>query len=232
MPLHDWSERRGWDGVHLLWISELVRWIKPRLPDGYRAYIGSAPLLAVGAPSERPDVEVRSWRLEDLSISEPGSGATEMEPDVEVAAALLETESALFVERDGRLIAALELVSPRNKDRPAAREACLNRYLSYLLDGVHLVLIDLHPRPLAFSFADGIVGELRVTQARCPSPFANAYRVGSSAAEGGRLLAIWRRPLQPNEPLPNLPLPLNEHASVMLDLERTYSQAADDAYVS
>ena len=43
MPLHDWNEVRGWDGVHHLWISELLHWIKPRLPEGYRAYIESAP---------------------------------------------------------------------------------------------------------------------------------------------------------------------------------------------
>lgn len=38
MPLHDWTDRRGWDGVHHLWITELLRWVKPRLPTGYRAY--------------------------------------------------------------------------------------------------------------------------------------------------------------------------------------------------
>ena len=48
MPLHDWTDRGGWEGVHHLWITELLRWVKPRLPMGYRAYIGSAPLLAVG----------------------------------------------------------------------------------------------------------------------------------------------------------------------------------------
>ena len=56
MPLHDWSDSAGWEGMHHLWIAELLRWIKPRLPLGYRAYIGSSPLLAVGAPVERPDV--------------------------------------------------------------------------------------------------------------------------------------------------------------------------------
>ena len=64
MPLHDWSDSAGWEGMHHLWIAELLRWIKPRLPIGYRAYIGSSPLLAVGAPVERPDVGVRSWSAE------------------------------------------------------------------------------------------------------------------------------------------------------------------------
>src|SRR5579859_4747627 len=60
MPLHDWSEMPGWDGVHQVWIVELLYWIKPRLPAGYRAYVGTTPTFAIGAPpEERPDVGVR-----------------------------------------------------------------------------------------------------------------------------------------------------------------------------
>lgn len=55
----------GWDGVHLLWIAELLHWIKPRLPSGYRAYIGSVPTIAVGAPTEKPDGSVRQWHREE-----------------------------------------------------------------------------------------------------------------------------------------------------------------------
>ena len=90
MPLHDWTERPGWEGMHHLWITELLRWVKPRLPTGYRAYIGSAPLLAVGAPSERPDVGVRQWSIEpatgasELPITPSAEGA-QLEPDIEVA---------------------------------------------------------------------------------------------------------------------------------------------------
>jgi hypothetical protein len=25
MPLHDWAELSGWEGMHLLWMSELLR---------------------------------------------------------------------------------------------------------------------------------------------------------------------------------------------------------------
>ena len=27
MPLHDWTDRPGWDGLHHLWITELLRWL-------------------------------------------------------------------------------------------------------------------------------------------------------------------------------------------------------------
>jgi hypothetical protein len=58
-----------------------------------------------------------------------------------------------------------------------------------------------------------------------------SYRVGEPAASGGRYLAIWPRALNPGATLPTLPLPLGVDASVTVDLERTYSAAAVDAYV-
>jgi hypothetical protein len=64
MPLHDWTDPSGWEGVQHLWITELLRRVKPRLPEGHRAYIGSAPPVAVGAPPERPDMSVRRWAEE------------------------------------------------------------------------------------------------------------------------------------------------------------------------
>jgi hypothetical protein len=236
MPLHDWNDLAGWEGMHHLWITELLRWVKPRLPAGYRAYIGSAPLLGVGAPVERPDVGVRNW---DVGAGEkppepaPGEpGPASAEPDDEVAVATLDPETSVLVERLGRLIAAVEVISPRNKDRPIARSAYLTRYLGYLLDGAHLVLIDVHRRPLGFSFADRIAEELHLGQPAVPPPMAVSYRVGEPAATGGRLLAIWRRPLTVGAALPTIPLPLTVEQAVPLDLEQTYAQAASDAYLT
>jgi len=234
MPLHDWSDRTGWEGMHYLWITELLRWVKPRLPIGYRAYISSAPLLAVGAPLDRPDVGVRSWspteatRLPGPPVSETNTDADE--PDEEIAVATLDPETAVYVERQGRLIAAVELISPRNNDRPIARSAYLARYLGYLLDGAHLVLIDVHRRPVGFSFADQIATELHLEQPSVPPPMAVSYRVGEPAATGGRLLAIWRRPMTVDDTLLPIPLPLTSQQEVILDLDQTYARAAEDAY--
>jgi hypothetical protein len=234
MPLHDWSDRPGWEGMHHLWITELLRWVKPRLPVGYRAYIGSAPLLAVGAPVDRPDVGVRSWSpAEAMRLPGPPFGETSTdsaEPDEEIAVATLDPETAVYIERQGRLIAAVELISPRNKDRPIARSAYLARYLGYLLEGAHLVLIDVHRRPVGFSFADHIATELHLQQPSVLPPMAVSYRVGEPAATGGRLLAIWRRPMTVGETLPPIPLPLTSGKEVTLDLDQTYARAAEDAY--
>jgi hypothetical protein len=59
-----------------------------------------------------------------------------------------------------------------------------------------------------------------------------SYRVGEPAATGGRLLAIWRRPLTVAEALPTIPLPLTPEQAVTIDLDHTYTRAATDGYLS
>src|SRR5438067_6781302 len=117
MPLHDWAALPGWEGVHQVWIVELLYWIKPRLPEGYRAYIGTTPTFAIGAPvDERPDVGVRDWPPADGSQAAPPKRPSvnpdipAEEPDQEMAVATLQGEPAVLIERRGLLIAALELV--------------------------------------------------------------------------------------------------------------------------
>ena len=156
MPLHDWTDRPGWDGVHLLWITELLRWVKPRLPEGYRAYVGTAPTLAVGAPPDRPMIGVH--QLPADSTAPPPNGAESTgrlseEPDEEIAVSTLDLATALYVESKGCLIATVESISPRNKGRIAAQATYLGRYAGYLAGGIHLLLVDVHRRPLNSSFA-------------------------------------------------------------------------------
>lgn len=239
MPLHDWSELAGWEGVHQVWIVELLYWIKPLLPAGYRAYIGTTPTFAVGAPlEERPDVSVRDWP-QAQGLVEPaappraaGPDEPSEQPDQEIAVATLHGDKALFVERHGRLIAAVELVSPRNKDRPSACAAYASSYIGYLLKGVNLLLVDVQRRPLRFSFADRIAEEFRLDQAPCAPPFVISYRVGEPAPNGGHFLGFWYRPLTVGAPLPSLRLALSVHESVVVDLEQTYARAAAAAYLN
>src|SRR5437868_10821996 len=118
MPLHDWTDRFGWDGVHQSWNVELLRWIKPRLPEGFRAYLGTVPALTIGAPTQHPDVHVRGW----LPTSGPvpageAPPAAPEEPDEQVAVAALDPQLAVQITQDERLVAVVELISPRNKDR-------------------------------------------------------------------------------------------------------------------
>jgi hypothetical protein len=234
MPLHDWTDERGWDSVHPVWLTYLLEYVQERLPPGYKAFLGGVPSLAVDSGRGKPDVSVRQWGPEPAAEITP-SGTGVLEPDVEANVAFrLDPQRALHVEFHGQLIAALEIVSPRNKDRADAKETYCNRYLGYLRLGVHLMLVDLLPRPKGFSFSDAITNSLGLDLPPLPPPFAAAYRVGEVVPVGddmGSLVGLWRRPLQVGQPLPTLPLPLSVHRAVPIDLEETYQRAAKRAYL-
>jgi hypothetical protein len=231
MPLHDWSDDRGWDSVHLLWLGQLLDWVQPRLPPGFRAYLGSVPALTIDTPNGRPDLSVRNWSEGATQPTSPGGEPAGTSPDLEAVATFsLDPQRAVHVDFHGRLIAAVELTSPRNKDRPAARARYLGRYVGYLRQGVHLMLIDVLPRPAGFSFADAIAADLGFAQPSYPPPCAVSYRVGEPVP-GGTLLAFWGRALHVGQPLPSIPLALDLRQEVSIDLEQTYQQAARRAYL-
>jgi hypothetical protein len=124
------------------------------------------------------------------------------------------------------LVAAIELVSPGNKDRPDTRRAFTAKCASYLAAGVGLVVVDVvtnrtanlhnelirlmgHAEP--FLMPDSVV------------TYATAYRPSRQPAADQ--IQAWLRSLEPGEPLPVLPLALGNDAVVPLDLESTYTEA-------
>ena len=230
MPLHNWRDERGWDGVHLLWLAPLLDWVQPRLPPGFRAYIGSVPTLTLEAGDGKRDVTARGWR------SPPAEGASgsavALAPDRETLAAFTpDAHRALHVVWHGQLIAAIELVSPRNKDRLDAKARYARRYLGYLRQGVHLMLVDFFSQPAGFSFADAVSDDLGLGDSPMPPPFAISYRVGTPVPDGdamGTPVALWSRSLAAGR---ELPLALDSDAAVMIDLESTYNQAAKRVYL-
>src|ERR1700722_6119038 len=134
MPLHDWKDERGWDGVHLLWLSELVRWLRPRLPEGFRAYVGSVPALTVESSNGRPDLQVRRWQPEPPGPVQE-SATSLLAPDLEgMPAFSFAPPQAIPIDHHGCLVAAIELVSPRNKDRREAKEGYSSRYAGQAIE--------------------------------------------------------------------------------------------------
>jgi hypothetical protein len=230
MPLHDWRDDPGWNSLHIVWQNQLLDWVQPRLPAGYRAYLGSVPALTIDVPNGKPDLGVRRWPSDAPENSAMGSTGSP-EPDTEAVALFeLDPQTAIHIDVHGRLVAAIEIVSPRNKDRPDARERYLGRYLGYVRQGVHLLLVDVLPRPADFSFADAIAANLAFPQEPCPVPFAISYRVGEPVPEG-TLLGVWRRPVRVGAALPTIPLALTIYDSVPIDLEHTYREAARRVYL-
>jgi hypothetical protein len=234
MPLHDWRDERGWDGVHLLWLGELVRWLRPRLPEGFRAYVGSVPALTVESSNGRPHLQVRRWQPEPPGpVQEPATSL--LEPDLEgVATFTFDPHQAIHIDHHGCLVAAIELVSPRNKDRREAKEGYSARYLGYLRQGVHLLLLDLLPRPPGFSFLDVLGTALGLAIPATLAPFAVSFRVSDPTPKGNAespVIGVWHRPLQPGQPLPTLPLALAARQHVLIDLDETYRAACEQAYL-
>jgi hypothetical protein len=235
MPLHDWTDDRGWDSVHQLWINSLLFWVQDRLPPGYRAYLGSVPGLTIATEPGRPDLGVRTCQPPGQEMPAPRSDpplTEEPRPDFQ-AVALLNPEppAAVHIWHQGQLVAAIELVSPRNKDRLASREFYRNRYLGYLWAGVHLLLVDVHGRPHGFSFVAAMGDELQCQLPVGLPPHAVSWNVGGPTPEGGRFLDGWYRSLVVGELLPSLPLVLADRKSLLIDLEHTYAEAAHRAYL-
>jgi hypothetical protein len=215
-------------------LTYLLEYVQERLPEGYKAFLGGVPSLTVGATNGKPDVGVRRWDLQQPAEVVATDTAV-LVPDLEASVAVrLDPQPAVHVDFHGQLIAAIEIVSPRNKDRIDAKETYAHRYLGYLRLGVHLLLVDVLPRPKGFSFSDAITASLGLELPPLPPPFAAAYRVGEVVPVGGdmgSLMGLWRRPLQVGQPLPPLPLPLSVHHAIPIDLEETYTRAAKRAYL-
>lgn len=231
MPLHDWTDDRGWDSVHHLWISHLLFWLRPRLPAGFRARLGSVPGMTITAESGRPDVGVRRWQADPATTGSSGGTAQVAASDYRAVVTFpRDPQLAIHVVRQGQLVAAIELVSPRNKDRPTSREHYTQRYLGYLWEGINLLLVDVHRRPVTFSFADEVAKGMGYGQPPCPSPHAISWDVGGPLPEGGRFIDTWQRRLTVGANLPVIPLALAGELAIEVDLEPTYAQAAADAY--
>src|SRR5262249_16818886 len=96
-------------------------------------------------------VDVATFEKQEHSRNPNGPVATAVwappKPHIAVAVDLasLETfELCIYDEERARtLVAAAEIVSPRNKDRPEARRAFLDKCAAYLREGVSVVIVDI-----------------------------------------------------------------------------------------
>jgi hypothetical protein len=134
----------------------------------------------------------------------------------------------LFDDEGPRLMAAVQLVSPRNKDRPAARRAFTVKCVSYLHQGTSVVIVDTVTTRRA-QFHDEILRLLELEGGEWQSPtqlYAVAYR--SVGADEQRQLQAWPEPLTIGGALPQLPLWLGSDICVPLDLEATYQATCED----
>src|SRR5947208_3208566 len=131
MPLRDHfrpplDKSRHWEGFHGGWPMMIAATLSKVLPGRYfaepRVRLGVDAEVDVGTFDEE---KTHPWRAADDS---EGGVATAVgappRPAVDIPAEIpLDDEYEVQVydsDRDGRLVAAIEIVSPSNKDRPAS----------------------------------------------------------------------------------------------------------------
>ncbi|MBL8793893.1 MAG: DUF4058 family protein [Planctomycetia bacterium] len=126
-----------------------------------------------------------------------------------------------------QLVAAVELVSPSNKDRPETRREFAAKCISYLQVGVGLVIVDVVTER-TFNMHDEIVRLLDKPDEFLFAPesqlYAVAYRPARRKAAGDQI-DLWPVPLTVGQFLPTMPLALRGGPTLPLELEATYTEA-------
>jgi hypothetical protein len=141
-------------------------------------------------------------------------------------AALDEYEVRVYDTRPRRrLVAAVELISPANKDRPEHRRAFVAKCAALLQDYVCVAIVDLVTTRTANVYSE-LIQFLGATDPSLPDepPPLHAVACRLARREDAGLLEAWSHPLEIGRPLPTLPLWLAETVSVPLELESSYEQ--------
>ena len=114
-PLDD---RRSWEGLHGGWPMMMIMGLNRHLPQRYNA----APRVHLGSSIE---IGVATFDEDDLP-------------------APAEYEVRVYDSKSGhRLVAAVEIVSPSNKDRPEHRRAFVAKCAALLQERVCVAIVDL-----------------------------------------------------------------------------------------
>ena len=125
-------------------------------------------------------------------------------------------------EQDRRLVAAVELVSPRNKDRPESRAQFVAKCAALLRQHVSVVLVDVVTVRDFNLYAELLewIGERDPGLGDDPpATYAVACRWRPRGAS--RWPEAWNRPLAVGRPLPVLPLWLSDDLAVEASYEQT-----------
>ncbi|MBI1830442.1 MAG: DUF4058 family protein [Planctomycetes bacterium] len=128
-------------------------------------------------------------------------------------------------KRGRRLVAAIEIVSPANKDRPEHRRAFAVKCAALLQNQVSVVIIDLVTTRTVSLYGEllDLIGQSDPALGVTPVPL---YAVSCRATKPSDSwqLDTWLHPLEIGGPLPTLPLWLSDDFSIALDLEESYEE--------
>lgn len=234
MPLRDHfrspvNDRHSWDSFDGGWPMMIVRQLFDILPPGYVA----APNVHFGKDVE---IDVSAF-AEDEAIdritSIGGSGVATVAPPaptLTLEADLSdqdEFEVRIYdVEHCRELVAAIELVSPSNKDRPENRRAFVAKVAALLQKEVCVSVVDLvtiRQVNLYVDLLDLIGGADPQLGAAPPNLYAVTIR-GHQRPKRRSLVDLWYYPMPLGQPLPTLPIWLSPDLRVLLPLESSYEE--------
>lgn len=238
MPLLDpfhppLSLSRHWENLHSAWANCLRDQLnEDLLPPEYFAEVQ----ISHGS---RTEIDVATFE-EDSRRSgiEEGGVAVWAPPRAPYTSSTQFTHTDLFevqVRRDDgwpKLVAAVELISPANKDRLGHRHSFAVKCASYLQDLVGVVLVDV----VTLRSGNLHAATLSLLQIRDQSGlgdsalYAASYR--SKPQKNECRLEYWVEPLAVGADLPTVPLWLGPDLCVPLNLDQAYRRACDSSRIA
>ena len=214
------------------WPMVIVQQIHPELPKGYSAApkVHRGPLIEVDVAGYESMQYVRGGDV-DRNSNDDGGIATAVwappKPILDLKTEILEDdeyEVRIYDDVMGRvLVAAIEIVSPANKDRPDSRRAFVEKCGMLLKKGVSVSIVDLVTNRhfnLYSELMQSLGHEDPAFEFRSPSIYAATCRL--RRFERDTRLGTWAFPLQIGEALPQLPIWLNDETHIMVELEESY----------
>ncbi len=132
-----------------------------------------------------------------------------------------------------QLVAAIEIVSPANKDRPEHRNVFVAKCAALLQKGVAVSIVDLVTVRHFNLYCEllAMIGHTDPTMGD-PPPHLYAASCRWIRQEKRTLLQAWSHVLYLGGPLPTLPLWLSPDLVVPLNLEQSYEQACYDLCIA
>ena len=218
-----------WTGVHGAWATAIAQQLNQDLPPDYYA----VPLVSLGGQIEIDVATLEESSAENASAA-PIATATWALPKPALAGPVDFVHFQQFevqVLRDfggPQLRAAIEIVSPANKDRPNARRVFAIKCANYLRQGISLIVIDIVTERRANLHAELVqildLSSVFAWQSQT-SLYALAYRPFLRAGE--HILEIWPETLSVGAPMPELPLWLEADYCLPVQLEEAYVTACE-----
>jgi hypothetical protein len=222
---------RSWESFHGFWIAHLAGSFNMR-PNRYGFLAEANVHIGITIAADVAAFE------EDTPTGERPNGAVAMATEVwappqpplvvPVDFVGLETfEIRIYdQERARTLVAAVELVSPGNKDRPESRRAFLDKCATYLREGISVVVVDI-VTSRRHNFHAALMELLNCDEAAVRAVDSDLYAVAYRVHLVGQRtqLDAWPAALALGAPLPTMPLWLTQSLCVPLDLEAGYQAA-------